>query len=157
VQTTTTTTPSNIKELNVFNLFSFQQHSATVVGIFVFVCVRWGGGGCLGFVCLFVCLFFGLNGNQLLRRGAALPDLMSCLSLEHTVAAHFMNPPLEEDSVATVATASAAKDFAAGITAVLGLGGGQKKVAPVWGAAPRSQGDVAEFFKPQEGRAPLAW
>lgn len=71
MQTTTTTTPSNIKELNVFNLFSFQQHSATVVGIFVFVCVRWGGFG----ACLFV-FWFEWKSAASARRGPSRPHVL---------------------------------------------------------------------------------
>jgi enoyl-CoA hydratase/carnithine racemase len=72
--------------------------------------------------------------HELLRRGAALPDLASCLQLEYIVAQRFMKHT----------------DFVKGVSAVLGLDGG-KKGAPVdWASAP-SGDELESFFIPGEG------
>ena len=69
---------------------------------------------------------------EALRRGAALPTLAACLSMEYNMAQRFLLHP----------------DLAAGIRAVLRLDGA---TGPAEWAAPPSEDELAEFFVPGAG------
>jgi len=97
---------------------------------------------------------------ELLRRGAKLPDLWSCLCLEHTVTANFLARPPRHNS-------NGDNEFAVGAASVLGLGtgdggtlheekAGRKKGrgAVVWGPAP-SGDELEEYFRPHPSLPPL--